>query len=34
MALADTSTDLVDVVEPVMLIIGSRGLGEIKGYAK
>ena len=25
--------DIVDYVEPVMLIVGSRGLGNLKGYA-
>ena len=26
-----TYTDIVDYVEPVMLIVGSRGLGNLKG---
>ena len=25
--------DIVDHVEPVMLIVGSRGVGQLKGFA-
>jgi hypothetical protein len=25
--------DIVDYYDPVMLIVGSRGLGQLKGYA-
>lgn len=26
--------DIVDYVEPTMLIVGSRGLGNLKGYVR
>ena len=26
--------DIVDYIEPTMLIVGSRGLGNLKGYVK
>lgn len=29
---ASRHTDIVDHYEPVMLIVGSRGLGNLKGY--
>lgn len=29
----DAHSDIVDYVEPTMLIVGSRGIGNLKGYA-
>ena len=32
-ALTYIPVDIVDYYEPTMLIVGSRGLGRLKGYA-
>ena len=29
----DTFLDLIDYLEPTMVIVGSRGLGKLQGYA-